>query len=408
MDPFGSISSLPVEAGGWISLPPDGTSDGEGGNSLAGNLTGGLARNGSLPGTTGNMDVWMSLLDIGKLDTLRCYIARHMMIAKFKESFVDVIESENLIPKMIDLFKKCEDLDNLPGLHNLYSIFKNLISLGKTTVFEILFAPEHIDDVIGILEYAPDKPRQYHRHFITNATLKEALPIKKPNLLQKIRQTYKVQYIHDVIIPTPPIMEEMNLYTMQSFVYVNKAEIVTMIKEDSPFLKAIIAQIMKDDSSYEEKKNSFGFFKELCAYSQCLDAVMRETFFFDNVELGILKAISHILAIEIDETASQSEIDDTVELQWSAVEVLAYFIEVCPIVVRDFIMEDHKKNLTSDETLLINLLLVQMLNDRDPELGRALQVLNLFPILLDFSIDTEDGIVAAAVTRQILDPYRRR
>ncbi|XP_075261555.1 serine/threonine-protein phosphatase 4 regulatory subunit 3-like isoform X2 [Convolutriloba macropyga] len=351
---------------------------------------------------SGDLD---ELLEAGKIEMLRWDFEYQLMNAKYKENVCRVIENEKLIPKMINLFRRCEEEFFMTGLENLYSIFKNLVSMGKTALYDILFSEACLDDVIGILEYPPGKERQRHREFINNATLKEALPIKKEKLLHKIKQTYKVQYIHDVILPTPPIMEEMNLYTLQSFIYLNKAEIVTMIQEDVPFLKSIISQISKEDSSYEEKKNSFGFFKELCAYSQCLDALKREAFFVFIIETGILKAIAHILCIEIDELASKEETEDTVQLQWSAVEVFAYFIEVCPNVVREFILTDHRENMASDETLLINLLLYQMLNDRDNELGGALQVLNLFRIILDFSVDSEDTLVGA---RHVLDPFNRQ
>ncbi len=347
------------------------------------------------------------LLAAGKMDSLRWDFEFHMVNPKYKENICKVIESDKLIPKMTDLFKRCEEEFYIAGLENLYAIFKNLVSMGKTQLYDILFSETCIDDIIGILEYPPGKARQHHRDFIKNATLKEALPIKKEKLLQKIRQTYKVQYIHDVILPTPPIMDEMNLYSLQSFIYLNKAEIVTLIQEDVPFLKSVICQISKEDASYEEKKNSFGFLKELCAFSQCLDALKREAFFVFIVEIGILKAIAHILAIETDELASKEETEDTGQLQWAAVEVFAYFIEVCPNVVREFILTDHRENMSSDETLLINLLMYQMLNDRDPELGGALQILNLFRIILDFSVDTEDTLAQWA--RNVLeDPANRR
>lgn len=59
---------------------------------------------------------------------------------------------------------------------------------------------------------------------------KEVVPISNSDLLGKIHQTYRIQYIQDVVLPTPSLFEDNILSTVSSFIYFNKIEIVTLIQ----------------------------------------------------------------------------------------------------------------------------------------------------------------------------------
>ena len=58
----------------------------------------------------------------------------------------------------------------------------------------------------------------------------QVVKISNPQLLQKIHQTYRIQYIQDVVLPTPSVFEENMLSTLSSFIFFNKQEIVSMIQ----------------------------------------------------------------------------------------------------------------------------------------------------------------------------------
>lgn len=149
-----------------------------------------------------------------------------------REKLTILIENEGYVKKLIDLFHMCEDLDNVEGLHHLYNIFKSLFLLNKTALFEIMFADDVIFDVVGVLEYDPSVPQsERHRDYLRMQTkLKEVIPLNNVELVQKIHQTYRVQYIQDMILPAPSVFEENLLSTLTSFIYFNKMEIVTMIQ----------------------------------------------------------------------------------------------------------------------------------------------------------------------------------
>jgi len=114
-----------------------------------------------------------------------------------REKLSTALEIEGYIRKLLNLFHICEDLENLEGLHHLFEVFKNIFLLNKNALFEVMFAEDTIFDVVGCLEYDPNaKIRKKHRDYLRQmAKFKEVIPITNPELLAKIHQTYRVQYI---------------------------------------------------------------------------------------------------------------------------------------------------------------------------------------------------------------------
>jgi protein phosphatase-4 regulatory subunit 3 len=104
--------------------------------------------------------------------------------------------------------------------------------LNKNALFDILFQEDTIFDVVGVLEYDPSQPQPAkHREYLQKtAKFREVIPFTNKELVHKIHQTYRVQYIQDVILPTPSVFEENMLSTLTSFVFFNKVEIVSMVQ----------------------------------------------------------------------------------------------------------------------------------------------------------------------------------
>ena len=159
--------------------------------------------------------------------------------ASRRDLLARAIESGNCFRKLIDLFHICEDLENLDSLHQIYEIIRSIFYLNKSSLFEILFSEEFIFDIVGCLEYEPQltcKTKRNHRDFLMKqATFKEVIPIGNHELLAKIHQTYRVQYIQDAILPAPSLFEENLLSTMNNILYINKVEIVTLLYVSESF-----------------------------------------------------------------------------------------------------------------------------------------------------------------------------
>ncbi|XP_071079163.1 serine/threonine-protein phosphatase 4 regulatory subunit 3A-like isoform X2 [Haliotis cracherodii] len=288
-----------------------------------------------------------------------------------REKLSVAIENEGYIKKLVELFHICEDLENMEGLHHLFDIFKSIFLLNKNALFEIMFSDELIFDIVGVLEYDPSSPSPVkHREYLkSTAKFKEVVPITNQELENKIHQTYRVQYIQDVILPTPSVVDDNMLSSLASFVYFNKVEIVSMIQDDEKYLTTLFAQLTDDETDDDHRRDLILFLKEFCTFSQSLQPISKETFFKTLSNLGVLSAIEVILGL------------DDARMKTAAIDIFSYIVEFSPSMVREFVL--HESQNQDDDELLINLVIEQMVNDTDPELGGAMQLMTVIRLLLD-------------------------
>ncbi|KAL0587884.1 Protein PPP4R3C [Plecturocebus cupreus] len=287
-----------------------------------------------------------------------------------RETLALMLKNEAYIPKLLQLFHTCENLENIEGLHCLYEIIKGILLLNEVCLLDIMFSDECIMDVVGCLEYDPnlDQPKM-HRDYLTHkAKFKEVIPMTNSELKQKIHQTYIVQYIYDILLPVPNMYEE-NLSTLATFIFDNKAEIVSMLQKDDKFLFEAFAQL-RDETIHENRRcELLFFFKELCSFSQALLPEIKDELLETLTQLGILPVLKIIM------------IRDNLQVRSAAADICAYLVEYSPSKIREFIISEV--HLCNDSELFINVIIKQMICDTDPELGGAVHLMVILRTLLD-------------------------
>ncbi|NXP87290.1 P4R3B phosphatase, partial [Passerina amoena] len=274
--------------------------------------------------------------ELNKLEEIADLVTSVLSSPIRREKLALALENEGYIKKLLQLFQVCENLENTEGLHHLYEIIRGILFLNKATLFEVMFSDECIMDVVGCLEYDPSlaQPKR-HREFLTKtAKFKEVIPITDSELRQKIHQTYRVQYIQDIILPTPSVFEENFLSTLTSFIFFNKVEIVSMLQVSG---------------------SSYG-----------LDGL-----FVARVSKWIAVNHTHHLHNGMDDLQVRS----------AATDIFSYLVEFSPSMVREFVMQEAQQS--DDDILLINVVIEQMICDTDPELGGAVQLMGLLRTLID-------------------------
>ncbi|XP_077138888.1 serine/threonine-protein phosphatase 4 regulatory subunit 3B isoform X3 [Ranitomeya variabilis] len=323
-----------------------------------------------MPDTSSLID--LPTCELGKLEEIADLVTSVLSSPIRREKLALALENEGYIKKLLQLFQTCENLDNAEGLHHLYEIIRGILFLNKATLFEVMFSDECIMDVVGCLEYDPAlaQPKR-HREFLTKtAKFKEVIPITDSELRQKIHQTYRVQYIQDVILPTPSVFEDNFLSTLTSFIFFNKVEIVSMLQEDEKFLSEVFAQLTDEATDEDKRRELVNFFKEFCAFSQTLQPQNRDAFFKTLANLGILPALEIVMGM------------DDLQVRAAATDIFSYLVEFSPSMVREFVMQEAQQSDDQD-ILLINVVIEQMICDTDPELGGAVQLMGLLRTLID-------------------------
>ncbi|XP_015167825.1 serine/threonine-protein phosphatase 4 regulatory subunit 3 isoform X2 [Solanum tuberosum] len=179
-----------------------------------------------------------------------------------------ILHDQDFFGKLMDLFRICEDLENVDSLHIIFKIVRG------------------IND--------PEAPHIHHRSFLKeHVVYKEAIPIKDSVVLSKIRQTYRVGYLKDVVLSQ--MLDEITIANLNSIISSNNAMVVSRLKDDNTFIQELFAKLRSPSTSAESKKNLIHFLHEFCTLSKSLQMVQQVRLLRDLVNEGMFDIIVDIL-----------------------------------------------------------------------------------------------------------------
>ncbi|XP_038720091.1 serine/threonine-protein phosphatase 4 regulatory subunit 3A-like isoform X2 [Tripterygium wilfordii] len=230
---------------------------------------------------------------------------------------------------LMELFRICEDLENIDGLQMIFKIIKGIIFLNSSQIFEKIFGDDFILDIIGALEYDPEVSSvQHHRKFLSDhVVFKEAIPIKDPLVLSKIHQTYRVGYLKDVVLAR--VLDDATVATFNSIIHSNNAIVVSLLKDDNTFIQELFARLKSPTASAESKKNLVYFLFEFCSLSKSLQMVQQLRLFRDLMNEGIFDIITVALQ-------SQDK-----KLVLTGTDILILFLNQDPDILRSYVVRQE-------------------------------------------------------------------
>ena len=223
----------------------------------------------------------------------------------------------------------------------------------------LLICTKHIDDV----EFPSHKAN--HRQYLRDRSrFKEVVPIDDQLIKRKIHNTWRLQYLKDVVLAR--ILDDPTFSVLNSLIFFNQVDIVTHLHANDAFLKELFSIISSPDATSKRKKDAISFIQQCCAIAKNLQVPPRSLLYANFVENGLLNVI--IFALEHHDAA----------IRTTGTDILVAMIDHDPVKVRQYIVDAansaHQKPLL--ETL-IDLLLVE--ND----LGVKSQVADAIKVLLD-------------------------
>ncbi|XP_047167881.1 serine/threonine-protein phosphatase 4 regulatory subunit 3-like isoform X2 [Vigna umbellata] len=268
-----------------------------------------------------------------------------------------ILSDQDFFRKLIEVFRVCEDLENMDGLHMIFKIIKGIILLNSTQIFERLFSDELMMDIIGTLEYDPKVPHvQHHRKFLKDHVIfKEALPIRNSIVLSKIHQTYRVGFLKDVVLAR--VLDEATVANLNSIVHANNAI------DDNTFIQELFARLKSPTTSPESKKNMVHFLHEFISCSKSLQMVRQLRLFRDLMNEGIFDVISDLLSQSQDK-----------KLMLTGTDILILFLNQDPNLLRSYVVRE-------EGITLLGLLVKGMITDFGDDMH--CQFLEILRSLLD-------------------------
>lgn len=300
--------------------------------------------------------VELSTLPLILKNVVECGITDQMRVAEL------ILQDQDFCPKLMDLFRMCEDLENMEGLHMIFRLVRGIILLNSPQIFDKIFSEEYILDVIGSLEYDPDVPQvQHHRAFLKeHVVYKEAIPIKDPSVLSKIHQTYRIGYIKDVILPR--VLDEATMTSLNSIIHANNGVVISLLKDDTSFIQELFARMRSSSISSESKRNLVLFLNEFCSLSKSLQLVQQLRLFRDLASEGIFDIITDLLQSQDKKLVS------------TGTDILILFLNQDPNLLRAYVIQQEGNSL-------LRLLVKGMITDFGEEMH--CQFLEIIRILVD-------------------------
>ncbi|KAG8933667.1 Platinum sensitivity protein [Tulasnella sp. 417] len=180
---------------------------------------------------------------IGEIDKAIKFIGR---TAAGKEKICEYIVQEDYIKGLIDVLGQAEDLEALGDLHALCNLMQTILMMNDHSIYDYILQDDIYMGVIGMLEYDPDFPtyKASFREYLANSTqYKEVVAFRDETIKKKIHQTYRLQYLKDVVLAR--VLDDPTFNVLNSFIVFNQIDIINHIQNDEMLLKDLFHRFEK-------------------------------------------------------------------------------------------------------------------------------------------------------------------
>ncbi|KAL2917929.1 Platinum sensitivity protein [Polyrhizophydium stewartii] len=305
------------------------------------------------------------LKNLAEIEQILMHTSRSMhmrdMLARY------ILES-GYIEKLLPLLEICEDLESKSDLFMLSNIMRCIIFLSDQGIYELILREEVFPLVVGILEY--DKEFEHlkanHREYLeSQAKFKEVIPIKNQYIVTKIKQTYRVQYLKDVVLAR--VLDDQTFSALNAITFFNYTEIVETFRSDNEYLSDLFELLSNENESREKKKDVILFLHELSTIARNLQKPVRFEFYRALGQHGLFALFDVTLG------------DQDEELRIAAISILHNILDHDPALVRSFCLAQARQN----HRPLIAFLIERFHNE--PDMGLRSQTADCLRSVLDTS-----------------------
>ncbi|KAI0132308.1 component of IIS longevity pathway SMK-1-domain-containing protein [Xylariales sp. AK1849] len=330
-------------------------SNGQGDDGLSDDLAMDMPNPVSLPPVT-----------LGNLAEIETQMRMMSGTANGRDALTKYVLTEDIIGKLYPLVAVAEDLESLNELHRLCNIMKIVILLNDTSIIEYAVSDDCVIGVVGALEYDPDFPshKANHRQWLEDSgRYKEVVRIEDPHILKKVHQTYRLQYLKDVVLAR--ILDDNTFSVLNSLIFFNQVDIVQHLQANATFLIELFDIFKQPGQDPKRKKEAVLFIQQCCAIAKNLQPPARQTLYNNFLAHGLLHVINFGLR------------HNDVAVRVGATDILVSMIDHDPHMIRQTIYRQINEKQPPLTESLIDLLLIEV------DLGVKSQISDALKVLLD-------------------------
>tara|TARA_B110001452_G_scaffold242029_1_gene224555 strand:+ start:2392 stop:3651 length:1260 start_codon:yes stop_codon:yes gene_type:complete len=245
-----------------------------------------------------------------------------------RAKLVEAVLSQDYVQQLVAVFTAVEDLEATADLHHLFHIFKGLVLLNDTGVYEELLREDLITGVIGALEYDPELSCHTvdHRAFLKDdARFKQVVPIGDPATVRRIHQNFHVGFIKDVVLPRA--LDDHTFAALNQISFMNNVQIVSQLCGDANYLSNLCAKVGDAEQSVSERHDALRLLQELCGVVKQLQLYNRSNFYRKFVEHGFFEPLGRCLMVPAQ------------CVRLGSIDVLLSTVQHEPSMLRQFVLQ---------------------------------------------------------------------
>jgi protein phosphatase 4 regulatory subunit 3 len=304
--------------------------------------------------------------ELSNLDEIENNIRAASITTPGREALAKFLLREEYLLKLIPLVELAEDLESLSDLHRLCNIMKALILMNDNSIIEHLVDDNIILGVVGALEYDPDFPthKANHRQYLSDESrYKEVVEIKDENIKKKIRQTWRLQYLKDVVLAR--ILDDPTFGVLNSLIFFNQVDIVQHLQNNGHFLKELFAIFHTECAEPKRKEQAVHFLQQCAAIAKTLQMQSRASLLNNFIAHGLFTVITFAVK------------HPTPAMRTTGIDILVALLDHDPNMMRGYMLKSvHEKKTPLTDTL------IELLH-AETDLGVKNQLADAIKILLD-------------------------
>lgn len=312
--------------------------------------------------------------ELGNLPDIEHIIRIASSTQEGREALSKFLLREDYVAKIIPLVEMSEDLESLQDLHRLCNVMKSLILLNDNAIIEHLVTDDIISGVVGALEYDPDFPthKANHRQYLNDTTrYKEVVPIRDQVIQKKIRHTWRLQYLKDVVLAR--ILDDPTFSVLNSIIFFNQVDIVQHLQGNAGFLKELFAVFDPQDHDIRRREDAVQFLHQCAAIAKNLQAPARANLFSNFISHGLFNVITFAIK------------HPSPSMRTTGIDILVALLDHDPMMMRGYMLKAvHEKKSPLTDTM------IELLH-AETDLGVKNQLADAIKILLDPQAPGNEG-----------------
>ncbi|VVT49390.1 uncharacterized protein SAPINGB_P002247 [Magnusiomyces paraingens] len=308
---------------------------------------------------------------VGNLADVHTAIVHLVSFQFSREPLCAFLTGTDYLKKLALVFDQAEAARNLDELHKLCYIIKLLFGLNDCKIVERLIEDGVVIGTIGALEYDPAFPiykANHRQYFDPKEIFREVIPINDPDVRIKIKQTYRLHFLKDVLAR---LFEESTISMITSMIYFNQMSVVIALQNSDYFQRLFeIYQGPSSKSKVEQRREGVRFIHSMFFVTKGFQPHQKKLTFSILVEKGMFPQIEFAVA------------DSDRSIRMLGTELLTAMIELDPILLRSYAKSQTENNTNPDNQFtLMDTLVDQFINDSD--IGLKFQTLECLKCMLD-------------------------